>query len=86
MSGHRLNDWFAISANALVFDDRIRAFDSDQEEEAVAEYRDQYYWLRADLGAPDGLGGRVLASHTLIESERAGTADLPGIVERRIGR
>ena len=63
--GHRLNDWLAISANALVFDDRIRAFDSDLEEEAVAEYRDQYYWLRADLGAPDGLGGRVLASHTL---------------------
>ena len=77
--GHRLNDWFALSANALVFDDRIQAFDSDQEEEAVAEYRDQYYWLRADLGAPDGLGGRVLASHTLIESSRAGTADLPGI-------
>ena len=77
--GHRLNDWFALSAKALVFDDRIQAFDSDQEEEAVAEYRDQYYWLRADLGAPDGLGGRVLASHTLIESSRAGTADLPGI-------
>ncbi len=59
-AGRRVNDWFAISANALVFDDRIRAFDSDQEEEAVAEYRDQYYWLRMDLGAPDGLGGRVL--------------------------
>ncbi len=78
-AGHRVNDWFALSANALVFDDRIQAFDSDQEEEAIAEYRDQYYWLRADLGAPDGLGGRVLASHTLIESSRAGTADLPGI-------
>ena len=58
---------------------RSSAFDSDQEEEAVAEYRDQYYWLRADVGAPDGLGGRVLASHTLIESSRTGTADLPGI-------
>ena len=78
-AGRRVNDWFALSANALVFDDRIRAFDSDLEEEAIAEYRDQYYWLRADLGAPDGLGGRVLASHTLIESSRAGTADLPGI-------
>ena len=77
--GRRLNEWFAISANALLFDDRLRVFDSDQEEEATAEYRDQYYWLRADLGAPDGLGGRVLASHTLIDSERIGTANLPGI-------
>ncbi|MEX0733607.1 MAG: TonB-dependent receptor [Steroidobacteraceae bacterium] len=78
-AGRRVNDWFAISANALVFDDQIRAFDSDQEEEAFAEYRDQYYWLRMDIGAPDGLGGRVLAAHTLIDSERRGTADLPGV-------
>ncbi len=77
--GRRLNDWFAISANALVFDDRIAAFDSDHEEEAVADYRDQYFWLRTDLGAPDGLGGRVLASHTVIESERTGSAALPGV-------
>ena len=82
-AGRRLNDWFAISANALAFDDQIHAFDSDQEEEAVAEYRDQYYWLRMDIGAPDGLGGRVLAAHTVLESERAGTADLPGSRQRR---
>ena len=78
-AGRRLNDWFAISANALAFDDKIHAFDSDQEEEAIAEYRDQYYWLRMDIGAPDGLGGRVLAAHTVLESERSGSADLPGV-------
>jgi hypothetical protein len=77
--GHRVNDWLSVSANALVFDDRITAFDSDAEEEAVAEYRDQYYWLRFDVGAADGLGGRVLAAHTQLESERQGTADLPGV-------
>jgi len=77
--GRRLNDWFAISANALAFDDRIVAFDSDHEERAVADYRDQYYWLRLDLGAADGLGGRVLAAHTALESERRGSADLPGV-------
>ena len=77
--GHRLNDWLAISANALAFNDQILAFDSDQEEEARAEYRDQYYWLRIDLGAADGLGGRVLAAQTALESERSGTADLPGV-------
>ena len=77
--GHRFNDWLALSANALAFDDQILAFDSDQEEEAVAEYLDQYYWLRLDLGAPDGFGGRVLAAHTVLESERSGSADLPGV-------
>jgi outer membrane receptor protein involved in Fe transport len=78
-TGHRFNDWLAVSANALAFNDQILAFDSDQEEQAVAEYRDQYYWLRADLGAPDGLGGRVLAARTLLESERSGSAELPGV-------
>ncbi|MGH8251574.1 MAG: TonB-dependent receptor plug domain-containing protein [Steroidobacteraceae bacterium] len=78
-AGRRLNDWFAISANTLIFDDRVQAFDSDQEEAAVAEYRDQYHWLRLDLGATDGLGGRVLAAHTRLDSERSGTSELPGV-------
>jgi hypothetical protein len=78
-AGRRLNDWLAVSANALVFDDRITAFDSDQEEEARAEYRDAYYWLRLDLGEPDGRGGRVLAARTELESERSGSAELPGV-------
>ncbi len=78
-TGRRFNDWLAISANSLLFDDRIVATDNDQEEEAVADYRDQYHWLRFDLGAPDGLGGRVLAAYTLLESERSGTAGLPGV-------
>lgn len=78
-AGRRINDWLAVSLNALLFDDRITAFDSDQEEEAVAEYRDQYAWLRFDLGGPDGLGGRVLASHTTLDSDRSGSADLPGV-------
>ena len=77
--GHRFNDWLAVSANALAFNDQILAFDSDQEEAATAEYRDQYYWLRMDLGAPDGLGGRVLAAHTALEGERSGIAELPGV-------
>ena len=78
-AGHRFNDWLALSANALAFDDQIHAFDSDQEEEAVAEYLDQYFWLRLDLGAPDGFGGRVLAAHTVLDSERTGSAALPGV-------
>lgn len=78
-AGRRINDWLAVSANLLQFHDRVLAFDSDAEEEARAEYDDRYYWVRMDLGEPDGLGGRVLAGQTRIESERVGTADLPGV-------
>ena len=78
-TGRRINDWLAISANTLLFDDRIVASDNDHEELAVADYRDEYHWLRFDLGEPDGLGGRVLAAYTRLESERSGTAALPGV-------
>jgi outer membrane receptor protein involved in Fe transport len=78
-AGRRVNDWLAVSANWLQFDDQVLAYDSDAEEEARAEYEDRYAWLRFDLGAPDGLGGRVLAGQTRITSERQGSADLPGV-------
>ncbi len=78
-AGRRINENFAISANVLSFVDQIVASDTDQEERARAEYRDDYYWLRMDLGASDGFGGRVLVSRTELGSDRAGSTDLPGI-------
>lgn len=77
--GHRIGDWATLSANALVFDDRLRASDSDQEELARAAYRDEYYWLRLDVGSESGAGGRILAGETRLSSSRTGTMDLPGI-------
>jgi outer membrane receptor protein involved in Fe transport len=77
--GHRVNDQFAISANVLTFNDQIVAFDTDQEEEARAEYLDAYYWVRMDLGAPDRLGGRILVARTDLDSDRFGSTELPGI-------
>jgi outer membrane receptor protein involved in Fe transport len=77
--GHRVNDAFAISANALTFVDQIIAQDTDQEEEARAEYRDSYYWVRMDFGASNGLGGRMLVARTEIGSDRSGSTNLPGI-------
>ncbi len=77
--GRRLNDWLAVSANALAFDDRILAFDSDLEEAATAEYGTGTTGSAMDLGAPDGLGGRVLAAHSALEGERSGIADPPGV-------
>ena len=77
--GHRINDQFAISANTLSFVDQIVASDTDQEENARAEYRDDYYWLRMDFGASDGLGGRMLIARTELGSDRSGTTELPGI-------
>ncbi len=77
--GRRINERFAISANALTFVDRIVATDPDQEELAVAEYRDSYYWVRLDFGAPDEFGGRMLVARTELGSERSGSTELPGI-------
>lgn len=77
--GHRINDQLAISANVLTFVDQILAFDTDQEEEARAEYRDAYYWVRLDLGSPDEFGGRILVARTDLDSERSGSTELPGI-------
>lgn len=76
---HNLGDRASISANALVFVDEITAFDSDQEEGARASYRDEYYWLRLDLGEEDRLGARLLAAETRLRSDRSGVMDLPGV-------
>ncbi|MGB5132293.1 MAG: TonB-dependent receptor [Steroidobacteraceae bacterium] len=78
-AGRRINEQVAVSANLLTFVDQIVASDTDQEEQARAEYRDDYYWLRMDLGEPDGLGGRVLVARTELGSDRSGSTNLPGI-------
>ncbi|MBM2854646.1 MAG: hypothetical protein HW417_1574 [Steroidobacteraceae bacterium] len=77
--GHRVNDQFALSANALTFVDQIVASDTDQEENARAEYRDAYYWVRMDFGASDGFGGRMLIARTELGSDRSGSTVLPGV-------
>ncbi len=77
--GRRIGDKLAISANYLAFDDQLTAFDSDREEQAQASYRDEYAWLRLDAGDVEGTGGRVIASHTRLTSDRSGIMALPGI-------
>ena len=75
---HRIGDSVVVSGNALVFKDDLQVFDSDHEETAEARYSDKYFWLRGDLGDAT-TGGHVQAARTLIESQRFGTADLPGV-------
>ena len=75
----RINETIAVAGNVLVSDDRLQAFDSDREERALARYRDAYYWLRADLGAADATGGRLLLARTELRSTRAGVVALPGV-------
>ena len=77
--GHQISANTRVSLNVLSFEDDLQIFDSDQEERAEADYRDEYYWLTVDYGSPQSQGGRLLAAHTRLTSERSGTADLPGI-------
>ncbi len=77
--GRRLNDRLTLSGSLLRFDDDILLFDSDQEEQARADYRDEYYWLRLDARPNERLSGALLLARSRLESHRRGEADLPGI-------
>lgn len=78
-AGRQMTDSLTLSANALVSDDAIVLFDTDREEEARAEYRDAYYWLRLDYEPSGILSGNILAAHSNLDSERRGRADQEGI-------
>ncbi len=70
---------FKLSANALVFDDNIRVYASDKEEQANATYEDSYLWLRADARPTEWLEGFTLLSWADLKAHRSGTAEQPGI-------
>ncbi|HEY5807823.1 MAG TPA: TonB-dependent receptor, partial [Povalibacter sp.] len=75
----RLTDDWTVSANALVSNDAIVLFDGDHEEEARAEYRDAYYWLRFDYQPSASLSGNILLARSNLDSERLGQADQEGV-------
>jgi len=75
----RLSDSLALSANVLAFDDVVVLSDSDQEEQASADYRDEYYWLRLDYEASAALSGNLLIARSELKSGRRGSADQEGI-------
>ena len=77
--GHKVTDSLRVTGNFLVFDDEILLYDSDQEEEARANYRDKYFWLRFDHELSDQLVGHSLLAHTDITHERNGNYDKKGV-------
>jgi len=76
---HAANEWLHVSGNLLQSEDDLELFDRDQEEEAVAEYRDEYYWIDLDFGDTERTGGRLQLARGRLSSERSGQADLPGV-------
>jgi len=77
--GVQVTDALRVTGNALVFDDDIDLSDNDQEEEARATYRDQYYWVRFDHDLGNGLTGYTILAHTDLQSDRKGTTDKEGV-------
>jgi len=77
--GHVLTSTLAVAGNLLVLEDDILLYDSDQEENARANYRDAYYWLRFEHRPHEHWSGTWLLSHSRIESHRSGTSELPGV-------
>ncbi len=76
---HQFSEALLASGSVLVFDDDINLSDSDQEEQAEADYHDEYYWLRFDVQPDARLEGHVLVARSDIKSSRQGRADQDGI-------
>jgi len=72
------SEQFRLSGNALMFDDNITAFDTDQEETAAANYHDGYVWLRADIRPASKVTGYALLSYANLSADRSGIAEQPG--------
>ena len=77
--GNWFTDSFSVTANFLLFDDDLQISDSDKEENARADYKDTYFWLRFDMLPTDRLEGSVVLAHSKLESHRRGDADQEGI-------
>lgn len=75
----RLTDSTTLAANFLLFDDDVSFTDSDSEESARADYRDQYYWLRLDHAPSPDLYGNALLAVSTLETTRRGSTDQPGV-------
>lgn len=79
-----VSDSLTLAANALVSDDAVALFNSDQEEHARASFRDEYYWIRADYAPTSALRGNVLVARARMESHRRGRADQEGVSRGRL--
>ena len=77
--GVQLTDSLRVTGNALIFDDDITLKDSDIEEKAKADYRDEYYWVRFDQELANGLTGRTLLAHTSLYTDRRGFVAKEGV-------
>ena len=77
--GVQVTDSLRVTGNVLAFDDDIKLSDVDQEENAKATYRDQYYWVRFDQDLGDGITGYTILAHTDLQSDRKGTTDKEGV-------
>jgi outer membrane receptor protein involved in Fe transport len=82
--GYQLTDGLALTGSVLRFHDDIELNDSDFEEQAEADYRDEYYWLRLDYEPGPGLRGRVMLARSQLESDRVGTLDQPGVASGQL--
>lgn len=77
--GVQATDSLRVTGNVMVFDDDISASDSDQEENANATYRDEYFWVSFDQVLDSGLTGRTLFAHSDLSSDRDGTVEQEGV-------
>jgi outer membrane receptor protein involved in Fe transport len=74
----------AWTAGWLVLDDRLELGAVDDEEHAIARYRDEYTWLARDHRFSDSLRTRASVVITSAERGREGTLLNPGVATGRL--
>jgi outer membrane receptor protein involved in Fe transport len=77
--GYEINDSLRVTGNLLHFTDDIVLSDLDGEEQASANYEDNYLWLRLDHQLGNRFTGTTLVAHAKLDSDRRGTSDKPGV-------
>ncbi len=76
---YQMNDEVRLTAGTLYFNDEISLTVDDGDEQASADYTDQYYWIRLDHQPTDALNGTTVLTHAQLDSTRMGVTDKEGV-------
>src|SRR5581483_10877912 len=76
---YRLNDDLRVTAGALYFADVISVAMDDGDEQASADYKDRYAWVRFDHDLLPDLSGSTILAHAELGSSRTGRTDKDGV-------
>jgi hypothetical protein len=78
-AAYRASDALRVTAGMLYFADVISIAIDDGDEQASADYKDRYFWVRLDHDPTPQLSGATIVAHAQLGSNRAGSTDKEGV-------